>query len=122
MWPSATPRCASRVSVPYIDNRGTEKSFKWRPFWDQDRDVICTAFGLDFGSIISHATVTESTTKASLHKPSRHSQGQKRAELKESQETLQQRISVYLQRELSAALPGLRVMRFKSGVLEISNH
>jgi hypothetical protein len=91
---------------------------KWRPSWDQARDVICTAFGLDFGSIVSHATVTESTTKASLHKPSLHSQGQNRAELKESQETLQQRISVYLQRELSAALPGLRVMRFKSGAEE----
>jgi len=95
----------------------SNKVIKWRPSWDQARDVICTAFGLDFGSIISNTAVADSDPKG-LRDPLFHSKGNSAPEIKKPQEILQQRISVYLQRSLSAALPGPRVTRFKSGAEE----
>ena len=82
--------------------RASHKAIRWRPAFDLARGVICTAFGLDFASLVSMPE------KAAAPKP--------RVQI--STASYRQRISVYIQRASSEALPGPRVTRFNSG----SNH
>lgn len=86
--------------------RASHKAIRWRPAFDIARGVICTAFGLDFGSL-----VVPRQSKAGGKPPDssrgRHAQGQLSLH--------RQRVSVYMQRASSAALPGPRVTRFNSG-------
>jgi ribosomal protein S15P/S13E len=79
--------------------RASHKGIRWRPAFDIARGMLCTAFGLDFGSLV----VAESEQiKAQKGVPS-------------NPRTFRQRIAVYMQRASSEALPGPRVTRFHSG-------
>ena len=90
--------------------RASNKAIRWRPAFDIARGVICSAFGLDFGSlVIPRATMSEKHAKS-------RQLGQNRSqELQSSASIYRQRIAVYMQRAWSEALPGPRVTRFNSG-------
>ncbi|KAJ9615362.1 hypothetical protein H2200_001437 [Cladophialophora chaetospira] len=80
--------------------RASHKAIRWRPAFDIARGVLCTAFGLDFSSLV--ASTEESTTK-------------ERSRSKSQASLYRQRIAVYMQRRSSVALPGPRITRFNSG-------
>jgi Mg2+ and Co2+ transporter CorA len=78
--------------------RASRKAIRWRPAYDIARSVICTAFGLDFGSLVVPTPKAPGSKKPTL-----------------SSAVYRQRIAVYMQRACSEALPGPRVTRFNSG-------
>jgi ribosomal protein S15P/S13E len=82
--------------------RASHKAIRWRPAFDLARGVICTAFGLDFGSLVGA--------------PERAAAAAQKSRVAQSTAALyRQRIAVYMQRAASGALPGPRVTRFNSG-------
>ncbi|KIW92260.1 uncharacterized protein Z519_07244 [Cladophialophora bantiana CBS 173.52] len=85
--------------------RASHKAIRWRPAFDIARGVICTAFGLDFGSLVVPRQGT----------PPPHHQQHSQPSQTTTASLYRQRISVYMQRASSQALPGPRVTRFNSG-------
>ncbi|KIX92122.1 uncharacterized protein Z520_12115 [Fonsecaea multimorphosa CBS 102226] len=93
--------------------RASHKAIRWRPAFDIARGVICMAFGLDFGSLVVAPRPGTPSSSSSSHK-----QQQQHAQqlLQPTRASLyRQRVSVYMQRASSQALPGPRVTRFNSG-------
>ena len=83
--------------------RASHKAIRWRPGFDIARGVICTAFGLDFGSLVVGSD----------------KRSEKKQSLQSDASLYRQRISVYMQRASSEALPGPRVTRFNSGLRQL---
>ena len=80
--------------------RANNKAIRWRPAFDTARQVICSAFAVDFGSIF-------------VPEIDGCSPSQIRAGLYESNH--RQRIAVYLQRPTTAKQPIPRATRFSTG-------
>ncbi|OQU93976.1 hypothetical protein CLAIMM_00404 isoform 1 [Cladophialophora immunda] len=95
--------------------RASHKAIRWRPAFDIARGVICTAFGLDFGSLVVPRPETPSLHHHHHHH--HHLRQQQHSQLFQPTKPslYRQRISVYMQRASSQALPGPRVTRFNSG-------
>ncbi|EXJ74411.1 uncharacterized protein A1O5_02707 [Cladophialophora psammophila CBS 110553] len=87
--------------------RASHKAIRWRPAFDIARGVICTAFGLDFGSLV--------VPRQGTPPPPPHHQQHSQPSQTTTASLYRQRISVYMQRASSQALPGPRVTRFNSG-------
>ncbi|EXJ56554.1 hypothetical protein A1O7_06898 [Cladophialophora yegresii CBS 114405] len=85
--------------------RASHKAIRWRPAFDMARGVICTAFGLDFGSLVVGPSPAHNQNQS-------HNRNQIRVG---NASLYRQRIAVYMQRVFSGALPGPRVTRFNSG-------
>ncbi len=83
--------------------RASHKAIRWRPGFDIARGVICTAFGLDFGSLVAGSD----------------KQPDKKKSVQSDASLYRQRISVYMQRASSEALPGPKVTRFNSGLRQL---
>lgn len=101
--------------------RASQKAIRWRPAFDIARGVICSAFGLDFGSLVVpfEATIPSDPqyhTQSELHHGPNDSQDQL---LLSAGLLYRQRISVYMQRASSEALPGPRVTCFNSGLRQL---
>ncbi|OAP63872.1 hypothetical protein AYL99_03099 [Fonsecaea erecta] len=108
--------------------RASHKAIRWRPAFDIARGVICMAFGLDFGSLVVPRQETPSPHSHSHHHhhhhhhhphlhrhPQQHQHAQQPVQPTTRPSLYRQRISVYMQRASSQALPGPRVTRFNSG-------
>ncbi|ETI26419.1 hypothetical protein G647_03196 [Cladophialophora carrionii CBS 160.54] len=91
--------------------RASHKAIRWRPAFDMARGVICTAFGLDFGSLVVGPSPAQTQNHNHHHN---HSQAQNQNRVGNAS-LYRQRIAVYMQRAFSGALPGPRVTRFNSG-------
>jgi hypothetical protein len=89
----------------------SNKAIRWRPSYDGERDIICTAFGLDFGSIILQL---KKVKLSSYHRGTQADQNSQTTTSELPNALFRQRISVYMQRSASAALPGPRVTRFNT--------
>lgn len=85
--------------------RAANKAIRWRPAHDRARELICTAFALDFGRMLVPAKTTAASRK--------YEQDSQKASLLESRQ--RQRISVYLQRPASSPNPSASLVQFNSG-------
>lgn len=104
--------------------RASNKAIRWRPAFDIARGTICSAFGIDFGSIIVPHDEEEQSPKpkpnVSRHKSQAAKAEAERILLRESSH--RQRVAVYMQRATAAAIPGPRVTRFNTGLGNLSDH
>ena len=83
----------------------TDKARKWRPAYDWSRQLVCAAFGLDFGTIIlpthTHKWPVTQHTSRDTGKP--------------TDRVHRQRLAIYMQREHEGAVPSARMTRFDTG-------
>ena len=88
------------------DTRGpTNKARKWRPSYDWGRQLVCMAFGLDFGSII---------LPSRPHRLPIRRQTDQDAD-KSPHVIHRQRLAIYMQRDHEAVEPSPRMTRFNTG-------
>jgi hypothetical protein len=83
------------------------KARKWRPAYDRARNLVCSAFAVDFGRVL----VSESSSQFAQTR--RQKRGQQRR-LHESDQ--RQRIAVYMQRTVSSQVPGAQMTSFNTGL------
>ena len=93
--------------------RAANKTIKWRPSYDTARNLICTAFAVDFGRVL----VSQDTPAIVRPKKPKKSP---RVRLLESRQ--RQRIAVYMQRKASSKIPGARTTRFNTGHKSLPAH
>lgn len=94
--------------------RASHKAIRWRPSFDIARGVTCSAFGLDFGSLIVPRDMIPGPVSLAESRVHRRLQTQ---ESRASNASLyRQRVAVYMQRASAQALPSPRITRFNSGL------
>ncbi|RMZ86287.1 hypothetical protein DV736_g6487, partial [Chaetothyriales sp. CBS 134916] len=93
--------------------RAANKAIKWRPAYDKARNLVCSAFAVDFGRVLfSESPPTLAKTKKS-----------KRSDRVRLHESMQhQRIAVYMQRTVSSKVPGARMTSFNTGTKSLPEY
>ncbi|ETN38552.1 uncharacterized protein HMPREF1541_06588 [Cyphellophora europaea CBS 101466] len=86
--------------------RAAGKAVRWRPALDTARNLICSAFAVDFGRpLVSRVAKSAKTSRARL-----------------SESRQRQRAAVYMQRPSTSKIPGARVTRFSTGVRSLPEY
>ncbi|RMZ74877.1 hypothetical protein DV737_g5646, partial [Chaetothyriales sp. CBS 132003] len=93
--------------------RAANKAIKWRPAYDKARNLVCTAFAVDFGRVL----FAESGPELGRTK---NSDKAYRARLHESKQ--HQRIAVYMQRTVSSKIPNARMTSFNTGTKSLPEY
>lgn len=87
--------------------RSANKAKKWRPAYDKARNLVCSAFAVDFGRVLvsdNSSTVADTKRLRKSHRPRIHESEQR------------QRIAVYMQRTVSNQVPGAQMTSFNTGL------
>jgi hypothetical protein len=91
------------VKTTHANRAAFDKGAVWRPAYDLARNIACTGFGLELGhELDTHIAHKHNATHNAIRRAN-------------SQLSRYQRISVYVQRQLSEFPPGARMGVFNSG-------
>jgi CorA-like Mg2+ transporter protein len=92
----------------------SNKAIRWRPTYDSARRLVCSAFGLDFGSII--------LTKKDPDQEVRSSQRRREATTVPPSHLYRQRLSVYMQRQSNEPQPLENMTKFSTAPYKLREH